>query len=130
MLEQYRFNPELHYSKNGYLFIIIRGTCRKEHQMKIQISSNAAAWYKQELGLNTGDFVRFYARYGGYSTVQSGFSLGIAVDEPMELAVKTVEDGITFYIEEKDLWYFDEHDLIIELDSKRQEPAIQYQKNL
>ncbi|MEW9050540.1 MAG: HesB/YadR/YfhF family protein [Neobacillus sp.] len=98
--------------------------------MKIQISSNAAAWYKQELGLNTGDFVRFYARYGGYSTVQSGFSLGIAVDEPMELAVKTVEDGITFYIEEKDLWYFDEHDLIIELDSKRQEPAIQYQKNL
>ncbi|NWQ43787.1 hypothetical protein MLOOGBEN_24100 [Bacillus sp. EB106-08-02-XG196] len=96
--------------------------------MKIQISSDAAAWYKQELNLKTDDFVRFYVRYGGCSTVQSGFSLGISNDEPVDIGAKTTEDGITFYIEEKDLWYFDDHDLVIEYHAKYEEPVLDYKK--
>lgn len=96
--------------------------------MNIQISSEAAAWYKQELNLNTGDFVRFYVRYGGCSTVQSGFSLGVSSDEPNDIGTKTTEGGITFYIEEKDLWYFDDHDLIIEYQAKYEEPVLDYKK--
>lgn len=95
--------------------------------MKIQIKNKALEWYKKELDLKAGDFVRFYARYGGCSTVQSGFSLGIAVEEPNDLGVKTVEDGITFYIEEKDLWYFDNHDLVIDYVDIYDEPTFQYE---
>lgn len=97
--------------------------------MKIQISKDAAAWYKQELGLKNGDYVRFFARYGGCSTVQSGFSLGISNEEPTDIGVKVIEDGITFYIEEKDLWYFDDHDLMIEYQVKYEEPVISYEKH-
>ena len=96
--------------------------------MNIQISSEAAAWYKKELNLKTGDFVRFYVRYGGFSTVQKGFSLGISSDEPNDIGTKTTEDGITFYIEEKDIWYFDEHDLFVTYNTKYEEPVLDYKK--
>jgi uncharacterized protein YneR len=98
--------------------------------MNIKITNEAADWYKHELGLVNGDFVRFFVRYGGCSTVQSGFSLGITNEEPIDLSVKTEQDGITFYIEEKDAWYFDEHDLVIELQPEYEEPVFHYQKNV
>ncbi|WML44488.1 HesB/YadR/YfhF family protein [Neobacillus sp. PS3-40] len=97
--------------------------------MNIQIDNESAAWYKEELNLNKGDFVRFYARYGGDSTIQSGFSLGISKDEPVDIAVKIDKDGITYFIDEKDVWYFDEHDLLIEFKPEFNEPVFHYKKN-
>jgi uncharacterized protein YneR len=96
--------------------------------LNIQIDSKSAAWYKEELNLNTGDFVRFYVRYGGHSTIQSGFSLGISKDEPFDIGVKVNIDGITYFIEEKDLWYFEEHDLLVECNSDYNEPVFHYKK--
>ena len=71
--------------------------------MKIVINDQAANWYKEEMELNTGDYVRFFARYGGHSTVQQGFSLGISTEEPLDAGISTTKDGITYYIEQKDL---------------------------
>lgn len=96
--------------------------------MNIHISSDAASWYKKELGLVQGGFVRFYARYGGTSTIQSGFSLGISTEEPVDIGALIEKEGITFYIEEKDVWYFDEHDLTIELKPDANEPIFHYIK--
>jgi len=99
----------------------------KGFQMIIQVSSEAAAWYKEELALNDGDSVRFFVHYGGCSTVQSGFSLGISIEEPMDTGVSTEKDGITFYIESKDLWYFDNHDLMIDFNREVNEPVFNYE---
>lgn len=96
--------------------------------MNIQISNDAAAWYKEELILTNGDAVRFFVRYGGCSTIQKGFSLGISKEEPFDIGVKTEIDGITYFVEEKDLWYFDDQDLIIEYKSEFDEPVFNYGK--
>ena len=96
--------------------------------MKITISDQALAWYQEEMGLGDGDFVRFFARYGGSSQVQQGFSLGISTEEPVDIGTKTTKSGITFYIEEKDLWYFDEHDLSIDYNQKINEPEFHFEK--
>ncbi len=96
--------------------------------MNIQIQHKAAAWYKNELDLAEGQFVRFFARYGGASTIQSGFSLGISTEEPVDMGALTEQDGISFYIEEKDLWYFDGHNLLIEWNGDRNEPVFRFTK--
>lgn len=96
--------------------------------MIIDITNEAAAWYKQELNLTNGDFIRFFVRYGGCSTVQKGFSFGINTEEPVDIGAKIEMEGITFYIEEKDLWYLDGHDLIIEYNSNYEEPVFHYNK--
>lgn len=94
--------------------------------MKIVVSDKAAAWYKDEMLLNEGDYVRFFARYGGCSTVQQGFSLGISNEKPVNSAVSTEKDGIRYYIEEKDLWYFDNNDLYANFNEAAQEPEYHY----
>ncbi|MEW5550937.1 HesB/YadR/YfhF family protein [Peribacillus frigoritolerans] len=97
--------------------------------MKLTISDQAAKWYIDELGLQEGSHLRFYVRYGGHSTVQSGFSLGIMQEEPENKAAATTMNEINFYVEEKDLWYFDGHDLLITFNEKLTEPEFQYEKS-
>ncbi|RAK18463.1 uncharacterized protein YneR [Anoxybacillus vitaminiphilus] len=95
--------------------------------MKIIIKPKAFKWYKEELDLKQGDFVRFFARYGGCSNVQKGFSLGINKEAPLSPGVQTVIDGITFFIEEGDMWYFDQHNLIVDFDEQWGEPVFLYE---
>ncbi|MCY7891407.1 hypothetical protein MOB38_20680, partial [Bacillus spizizenii] len=35
--------------------------------------------------------------------------------------------GITFFIEESDLWYFDNHDLLVSYSADADEPVFEYQ---
>lgn len=94
--------------------------------MRIHISDEAASWFEDEMVLNEGDFIRFFARYGGCSTVQQGFSLGISKEEPVNPGTEITKNGITYYIEEKDIWYFDQHDLHVEYNDKAREPEYKY----
>ncbi|KAB7671117.1 HesB/YadR/YfhF family protein [Bacillus sp. B1-b2] len=94
--------------------------------MKIIISDKAAEWYKEEMLLQAGAYVRFFARYGGCSTVQQGFSLGISSEEPVNIGVSIEKNGIHYYIEEKDLWYFDDQDLYADFNEVANEPEYHY----
>jgi len=95
--------------------------------MNIIVNDLAAAWYKEEMLLNKGDYVRFFARYGGCSTVQQGFSLGVSKENKTHtIGVKTIVQDITFYIDEKDIWYFDGKDLLVEFNEKANEPEFIY----
>ncbi|WP_338135605.1 HesB/YadR/YfhF family protein [Anoxybacillus flavithermus] len=75
--------------------------------------------------MNTPD-VRFFARYGGCSNVQKGFSLGVNKEEPIDAAVTLEKNGVIFFVEQNDMWYFDGHDLHIEFDEKQNEPVFTY----
>ncbi|MCJ7841253.1 HesB/YadR/YfhF family protein [Lederbergia sp. NSJ-179] len=95
--------------------------------MKIQLTDRAADWFESEMHLHTDDYVRFYVRYGGSSPVQQGFSLGVNKEEPMDPGVEMNKNGITYFIEARDIWYFDGHDLVVDYNEKQDEPNYQYQ---
>jgi len=94
--------------------------------MEIMITKAALEWYKREMELSTGDFVRFYARYGGDSTIQAGFSLGMTMEKPKDPTIRVVSDGITFYVEREDEWYFDHHNLTVSYNDHHDEIEFQY----
>ncbi len=94
--------------------------------MNIYVSDDAAKWYEEELDVANGDSVRFYVRYGGNSTIQSGFSLGVQVESPESAAASITKNGINYFIEEIDVWYFDSHDLYISMDDALNEPVFAY----
>jgi uncharacterized protein YneR len=96
--------------------------------MKIHISTDAANWYKDELLLKDGDCIRFFARYGGLNSFQPGFSLGLSGEEPEEIGAKEVVNGITYFIEDRDLWYFDNNDLYVDFNEKNFEPEFRVSK--
>lgn len=90
--------------------------------MKIRMSDQVFQWYKEELSLTKGDFIRFYIRYGGLNSFIKGFSLGMDKDTPEQTHTKIEKDGITFFIEDSDTWYFDDKDLLIEFNNQSGEP--------
>jgi len=96
--------------------------------MNIHISDEAFNWYKNEFSLKDGDYVKFFVRYGGFHSLQRGFSLGISLEKPYDIGVGTKKNGVTFYVEEKDLWYFDQHDLYVNYNRIYDEPEFHYEK--
>ncbi|WP_163102191.1 HesB/YadR/YfhF family protein [Peribacillus alkalitolerans] len=95
--------------------------------MNLTITDEAAKWYIDELGLKGNEnSIRFYVRYGGYSPIQAGFSLGISDDAPISPIATTEIMGIQFFIEEKDAWYFEGHDLVVGFNTKMKEPEFSY----
>lgn len=90
--------------------------------MKIHVTEAAMLWFQREMNIEEKDFIRFFARYGGHGTIQSGFSLGMNKEqEPSEIGAQTELAGVTFYIAKDDLWYFDQHDLTVTHNDKKDE---------
>lgn len=96
--------------------------------MQIHLTDKAAEWFHNEMFLEKGDYVRFYVRYGGSSPIQHGFSLGVNKETPIDVGVLHERNGIKYFIETRDTWYFDGHDLYVDYNEKLDEPSYEYKK--
>jgi uncharacterized protein YneR len=73
--------------------------------MNVTITNSAVALYKKEMNLTEGDSLRLYVRVGGVGS--GGFSVGLMQDEPSSTSYKIKLQGVTFFVNEDDFWYFD-----------------------
>jgi uncharacterized protein YneR len=96
--------------------------------MNLTLSKEAISWFKEEVGLTKGDHLKFYAKIYGSSPVQESYSLGFAKDYPIDIIASMEVDGIVFFIEQSDLWYFNGHDLHVEYNEKIDELEFKYIK--
>lgn len=94
--------------------------------MKIFIAEDAFEWFTKEMEAVSGDYIRFYARYGGSSPFHEGFSLGMTREHPHEIGVATEREGIHFYIEKADEWFFNGHDLHVSMNKESDELHYEY----
>ena len=93
----------------------------------INVSHESSECFKHELGLQEWQSIRFFARYSAGGVIHPGFSLGIEVDEPVSMGVSSVVDGITFYMEDKDLWYLDGYRLNVAFDEAEGDIEYKYE---
>ncbi|WP_042355873.1 HesB/YadR/YfhF family protein [Bacillus rubiinfantis] len=97
--------------------------------MNISISDKAIKWFKEEVGLQDNGKIKFYSQIYGSSPVQENYALAFTVDnEPVDMVVHTMVDGITFYVESADLWFFNGHDLRVDYNETRDELEYSYTK--
>lgn len=95
--------------------------------MKISISDKGQAWFKNELDLASGDGIRFFGKYGGSTNVHVGFTTGMMIGQPSNQTLgETVIDGITYFTDESDDWFFHGYDLEVDFDEKLNEPTYKY----
>lgn len=98
--------------------------------MKLTVDEKAADWFKEEVGIREGAGIRIKAKIYGGSPVRDGFGLAIDPVEPMTpIASFTANNGVLFFIEDTDEWFFDEHDLTITLNDQLKEPRYIYSKD-
>ncbi|MFC4402651.1 HesB/YadR/YfhF family protein [Gracilibacillus xinjiangensis] len=86
--------------------------------MEMSITKPAAKWFINELDLEENDAIRFFARYGGFCGVHKGFSLALEKSEPNNPGLNVKEEGILFYVEQSDVWYFDNKNFHIKYSRK------------
>ena len=59
-------------------------TERLVSHMKIVLSDEALNWFKEEMEVEPGDAIQFFARYGGSSPLQRDFHLVSRRKNPMK----------------------------------------------
>eukprot|EP01122_Echinamoeba_exundans_P011116 TRINITY_DN4312_c0_g1_i1.p3 TRINITY_DN4312_c0_g1~~TRINITY_DN4312_c0_g1_i1.p3 ORF type:complete len:111 (-),score=9.70 TRINITY_DN4312_c0_g1_i1:339-671(-) len=96
--------------------------------MQIQVSDQAARWYKKELDLQAGTFVRFFPRYSSGGGLHPGFSLGISVEEPREAGLTERSEEVTFFMEEQDLWYLNGYTLRVKYEESLDDISYIYEE--
>lgn len=96
--------------------------------MQIIITDAALKWFTEEMDAEKGNMVRFFVKYGGSSPIQEGFSLGVTIDTPHESGAQTEKNGLIFFVEEEDLWYFDDYNLKVNVNEEIEELAFSYFK--
>ena len=96
--------------------------------MELTISEKASQWFQQEMGVSTTRGVRFLGKVYGCSPIHEGFSLAVEVDEPSNPIVTVVKDGVLYFIEAADEWFFNGHSLEVGFDDVLKEPTYSYQK--
>lgn len=94
--------------------------------MRIQVSQEAASWYIRELELQAGAKVRFFPRYSASGGLHPGFTLGLAIEEPQHSGIDAKVDDITFYMEERDLWYLHGFDLEVKYEESQEDISYTY----
>lgn len=96
--------------------------------MKITVSDQAHQWYIDEMGLEEGDGVRFFGKVYGKTEVHDNFSVAINVAQPDDPLVAETIDGITYFIEKSDEWFFSGYDFKVEYDEKLDEVSYHFVK--
>lgn len=76
------------------------------------VTEEAARWYKDEMDLESGDYVQFFIKiYGGIPTGQPNYFLGLSVGKANNISVKETVEGITFFFNDRDAWFIEEQDM-------------------
>lgn len=96
--------------------------------MKITVTEKAQAWFKKEVGLKPGMAVGFFGKVYGKTAIHEGFSMGMNVGQPDDALYTEDINGITYYIEKNDEWFFHGYNLIIDYDEKKDEPIYEFEE--
>jgi uncharacterized protein YneR len=84
--------------------------------MKLEVTQEAAKWFASELDLKQGDYLQFIVKiYGGIPTVHQDYYLGLSIGKEGNIAIKDVVEGITFFFNDEDSWFLENHDLKVVL---------------
>ncbi|WP_414840052.1 HesB/YadR/YfhF family protein [Carnobacterium sp. TMP28] len=98
--------------------------------MKIELTTHAIEWFEKEVGVSKGSGVRFMGKVYGKTEVHEGFSVGMNICQPEDILTKTVINGVTYFIEKNDDWFFSGYNLKVDYDKKSDEPIYTFIEQL
>ena len=94
--------------------------------MELTVTENARKWFESEVALPKDYGIRFFGKVYGKTEVHEGFSIGMSVELPEHPVKKEVIDGILFFIDEADEWFFKGYDLEVDYDETLDEPVYHF----
>ncbi|MCI7240438.1 HesB/YadR/YfhF family protein [Aerococcus suis] len=89
--------------------------------MEITVTDAAHQYVQDEMGLTSGDGLKFSSKVYGKTQIHEGFSVAIHVEKPNgDTLAKTEKDGITYFTTPEDDWFFAGHNFHVDFDSDKE----------
>jgi uncharacterized protein YneR len=85
--------------------------------MFISIDEKALSWFTNEFEFGKPFSIRMFPQYAGFGEKHKGYTLGFSAETPTNAIYKQVVNGITFYFEENDEWFFNDTDTFFTIDN-------------
>ncbi|CUR40715.1 FIG00742896: hypothetical protein [Limosilactobacillus reuteri] len=96
--------------------------------MKLIITDAASQWFRDEMGLEPGNGVKFYGKTYGQTEVHHGFSQGFTrEDKPVDPILEVKKDGINYHIDSLDEWFFKDLITTVDYDPQADGPIFHFQ---
>lgn len=94
----------------------------------ISIDDKAFKWFENEFQAAKPFSIRLYPQYAGFGEKNKGYSLAFSLEDPFICCEKQERDGITFFVESNDKWFFDETQIEIKFNDDLKEIFTMYKE--
>ena len=91
--------------------------------MKVTVTPKVLEWFKKEIVLEPGQGIRFFGKVYGSTQVHEGSSVGMTVDRPERVMFQETIDGVLFFIDKNDDWFFRGYNVVVDYDEELHEPT-------
>ncbi|NHM31805.1 HesB/YadR/YfhF family protein [Neobacillus terrae] len=95
--------------------------------MLISIDEKALVWFTDEFGINRPFYIRMFPQYAGFGEKHKGYSLAFSAEVPANACFIHEQNGITFYIEGSDTWFFEDTNTSLSYDERIKELLVKYE---
>lgn len=97
--------------------------------MFLSIDEKAAIWFTQEFEFNKPFTIRMFPQYAGFGEKHKGYSLAFSIETPENIAYSKEVNGITFFVESSDIWFFENTETYLSFDDHLDELMVRYIEN-
>jgi uncharacterized protein YneR len=94
--------------------------------MFISIDEKAVSWFTREFEFNKPFSIRMFPQYAGFGNKHKGYSLAFSAEKPANMGYTNVVNGITFFIEVNDVWFFEDTETCLTIDKDSDELLVHY----
>lgn len=115
---------------NSYLMIHYHIKKAGVIDMFISVDERAATWFSKEFDINKPLTIRMYPQYAGLGEKHKGYSLAFSAESPTNAGFTKEINGITFFIEGNDIWFFEDTKTYLSFNDDLDELQIAYQDEL
>ncbi|MEH7072473.1 HesB/YadR/YfhF family protein [Neobacillus drentensis] len=94
--------------------------------MFVSIDKSAVAWFTKEFEFNKPFSIRMFPQYDGFGKMHKGYSLGFSIETPANIGYTHEVDGINFFVEANDVWFFEDTETNLTVDVCLEEIMVTY----
>ncbi|MCL6571667.1 MAG: hypothetical protein K6T88_08270 [Bacillus sp. (in: Bacteria)] len=94
--------------------------------MIISIDERATTWFTSEFEFNKPFSIRMFPQYAGFGQKHKGYSMAFSAEKPANIGFTKEINGITFFVEGSDVWFFEDTETTLSVDNLLNELQVTY----
>ncbi|WP_066068226.1 HesB/YadR/YfhF family protein [Neobacillus soli] len=96
--------------------------------MFISIDERATSWFSREFEFNKPFSIRMFPQYAGFGQKHKGYCMAFSAELPANVGFTREVNGITFFVEGSDIWFFEDTETYLSVDNRVDEIQVTFKE--